>query len=70
MAYFKIAEPDKKVKYIKKVNAEKGIITFQDSTYDAYYKSDCYYADAEMDYLKFHFMEKYPELKYMTKCSY
>lgn len=70
MAYFKIVEPNKPTKYIKTVDALNEKLTFSKNRDGCHYKSDGYYANAELDYLKFHFMEKYPELKYMKKEVY
>lgn len=65
--YFKIEEPGKPSKYIKTVDAEHGKLTFTSDSWGAYSKSSGFYANAEFDFLKFHFMEKYPELQYMKK---
>lgn len=65
MAYFRIDEPNKQRKYIKSVDEANGTLEFQESYYDAYYRSSGIIANSTFQYLKFHFMEKYPELKYM-----
>jgi hypothetical protein len=67
MAYFRIDEPNKPKKYIKTVDEANGTLEFQDSIYGAYNRSDGIIANSVFQYLQFHFMEKYPELKYMTK---
>lgn len=69
MAYFRIDEPNKKRKYIKSVDEANGTLEFQDRCYGAYYRSDGIIANSVFQYLQFHFMEKYPELKYMVKES-
>ena len=69
MAYFKISEPNKPIKYIKDVNHEEETLTFQPNCDGAYYKDRGFYATAEYDFLMYHFKEKYPELEYMT-CTY
>lgn len=66
MAYFKIEEPDKPVKWIKKVNGADGTLEFTDNINDAYYQDSGFFADSEKGFIEFHFMEKYPEIKYMT----
>ena len=65
MAYFKIKEPNKDPKWIKEVDGLNGTITFQNSSSGAMSKDSGFFADSEFQFLKFHFMEKYPELKYM-----
>lgn len=69
MAYFRVDEPNKKTKWIKTVNNEDGTLEFQDSKSGAYNRSDGIIANSELQRLKFHFTEKYPELKYLTKDS-
>ena len=66
MAYFKIEEPDKPVKWIKKVNGADGTLEFTDNINDAYYQDSGFFADSEKGFIEFHFMEKYPEIQYMT----
>lgn len=67
MAYFVIEEPNKKRKYIKSVDGANGTLTFQSDSYGAFHKNSGIIADSTEDYLKFHFMEKYPELKYLKQ---
>ena len=69
MAYFRIDEPNKKRKYIKTVDEANGTLEFQNESYGAYNRSDGIIANSTFQYLQFHFMEKYPELKYMTVTS-
>lgn len=69
MAIFKIDDPNKGRKYIKSVDEANGTLEFQKGASGAYYRSDGIIADSTFQYLQFHFMEKYPELKYMTKES-
>jgi hypothetical protein len=66
MAYFKIEEPNKPVKWIKKVNGENGTLEFTEKKDDAYYQDSGFFADSEKGFLEFHFMDSYPELQYMT----
>lgn len=70
MANFRIKEPNKPTKYIKSVDEANGTLTFQNDSFDAYYRSDGIIADSTFQYLQFHFMEKYPELKYMELVEY
>jgi hypothetical protein len=66
MAYFKIEEPDKPVKWIKSINGVDGTLEFTDKVEEAHYEDDGFFADSEKGFLEFHFMDKYPELQYMT----
>jgi hypothetical protein len=66
MAYFRIDEPNQPTKWIKNIDRVNGILTFQNKTLGAFSESCGFYADSELDYLKFHFKEKYPELEYLT----
>jgi hypothetical protein len=66
MAYFKIEEPNKEVKWVKKVNGADGTLEFTDNINEAYYQDAGFFADSEKGFLEFHFMEAYPELQYMT----
>ena len=66
MAYFKIEEPNKEVKWVKKVNGADGTIEFTNDINEAYYQDAGFFADSEKGFLEFHFMEAYPELQYMT----
>ena len=62
MAYFKISEPNKPIKWIKDVDSANGTLTFQKSRDGAHFEDEGFFAESEMDYIKFHFKEKYPEL--------
>lgn len=73
MAYFKINEPNKEVKYIKDVDRQNEILTFSTSKSKCYQEDEGFYADSAFDFLMFHFKDKYPELQYMeidTKYAY
>lgn len=66
MVYFKIEEPNKEVKYITSVDGANGTLTFQPTKdKNAYMKDEGFFADSKYEFLKFHFKEKYPELKYL-----
>jgi hypothetical protein len=66
MAYFKIEEPDKPVKWIKSIDGANCTLEFTDKVEEARYEDDGFFADSEKGFLEFHFMDKYPELQYMT----
>ena len=67
---YKISEPNKPTKWIKEVNEHDGTLTFQDHRDGAYCRSSGIIGNSTYDYLKFHFTEMYPELKYLEKESY
>ena len=66
MAYFKIQEPNKPVKYIKNIDRANGTLEFSENRDGCFQQESGFYADSEFAYLKFHFTEAYPELQYMT----
>ena len=66
MAYFKIDEPNQPTKWIKEVDNANGKLVFQDTRDNAYYQDSGFFADSELEYLKFHFTKEYPELEFMT----
>ena len=66
MAYFKIEEPGHAVKYIKDIDRANGTLEFSESKAGCFQQDSGFFADSELAYLKFHFTEAYPELKYMT----
>ncbi len=66
MAYFKINEPNKPVKYIKSIDRANGTLEFSESKNGCFQQDSGFFADSELAYLKFHFTEAYPELEYLT----
>lgn len=67
MAYFRIDEPNKSPKWIKSVDNAKTELVFTESRNDdCYYEDSGFFADSEKEFLQFHFMEKYPELQYLS----
>ena len=66
MAYFKIDEPNQPTKWIKEVDNANGKLVFQDTSDNAYYQDSGFFAESELEYLKFHFTKEYPELEFMT----
>jgi hypothetical protein len=66
MAYFKIAEPGKAVKYIKEIDRANGTLEFSETKDGCFQQDSGFFADSEFAYLKFHFTEAYPELEYMS----
>ena len=66
MAFFKINEPNKPIKWIKNVDRVHGTLEFSLCRDDCYQQDSGFFADSELEYLNFHFKKKYPELEYMT----
>lgn len=66
MAYFKIAEPGKAIKYIKEIDRANGTLEFSENRDGCFQQDSGFFADSEFAYLMFHFKEAYPELQYMT----
>lgn len=66
---FKIEEPNKPIKYIKKIDEANGKLTFTPNSSEAYYRSSGIIGNSVFQYIKFHFTEEYPEIKYLTKCG-
>jgi len=66
MAYFKIEEPGKPVKWIKSIDGANCTLEFTDKIEEAHYEDDGFFANSERGFLEFHFMDNYPELQYMT----
>lgn len=65
MAFFKINEPNKRVKWIKSIDRANGKLEFSQNREECFQQDGGFFANSEAAYLKFHFMEEYPELKYM-----
>jgi hypothetical protein len=70
MAYFKIEEPNKPIKYIKNIDRANGTLEFSETTDGCFQQDRGFWADSELAYLKFHFTEAYPELEYITVDGY
>jgi len=65
MAFFKINEPNKPAKWIKSIDRANGKLEFSQNREECFQQDGGFFANSEAAYLKFHFMEEYPELKYM-----
>lgn len=53
MSRFKISQPNKKVKWIKKINEHDGTLTFTFNEQQAYYRSSGIIANSTFQYLKY-----------------
>ena len=51
-------------KYIKSIDRVNKTLEFTTNISEALKKQGGFWIEAEIDYLKFHFKEQYPELKY------
>lgn len=49
--------------FIKKVDYANEELEFTDNPYEAYTERNGYYMNPTKDYIKFHFKEKYPQVK-------
>lgn len=64
MGKFKIMEPNKPTKWVKKIDKVNEVLEFTDNEREAYNRDGDYYSRSELDFIKFHFKDKYPEVKY------
>ena len=64
MAYFRIDEPNKPQKWIKDVDRANGTLEFSEVRNGCYQRDSGFFADSELEYLKFHFTDEYPEMEY------
>jgi len=64
MGRFKIAEPNGKVKWVKKIDKVNQELEFTERESEAYYRDGSFFTKSELDFIKFHFKKKYPEVAY------
>lgn len=64
MSYIVIHKNGQPDKYIKSIDRVNKTLEFTTKTSEALNKSGGFWIEAEIDYLKFHFKEQYPEVKY------
>lgn len=69
MSYIVIHKNGQPDKYIKSIDRVNKTLEFTANTSEALHKPCGFYIEAEIDYLKFHFKEQYPEIQY-AKPSY
>jgi hypothetical protein len=60
MAIFRVGEKDGKELFVKEIDSANHTLSFTENRHEAMKKDDGFYADAERDFLKFHFSEQYP----------
>lgn len=70
MGKFKIEEPNGKVKWVKKIDKVNETLEFTNNSSEAYIRDGDFYSKSELDFLKFHFKEKYPEINYARVSSF
>ena len=51
--------------YIKSIDKVNHKLEFTDDKSQAYQRDSGFYVNAEIDFLKFHFTEEYPEMEYI-----
>ena len=49
--------------YVKTVDTKNNELTFTTNRSEAYTRSGWYYETAEVDFLRFHFKKKYPQME-------
>lgn len=64
MSYIVIHKNGQPDKYIKSIDRVNKTLEFTANSSEALNKSGGFYIEAEIDYLKFHFKEQYPEVQY------
>ena len=64
MSYIVIHKNGQPDKYIKSIDRVNKTLEFTTNTSEALNKMGGFWIEAEIDYLKFHFKEQYPELQY------
>lgn len=69
MSYIVIHKNGQPDKYIKSIDRVNKTLEFTANQSEALTKPCGFYIEAEIDYLKFHFKEQYPEIQY-AKPSY
>lgn len=69
MGKFVIREPNKSPKWIKKIDKVNETLEFTNNEDEAYYRDGDFYTRAELDFIKFHFKRKYPEIEYIMATS-
>lgn len=62
MANIVVTNPDGSKKYVKTINQHDEELEFTKNKSEAYDRSSGFYINSEIDFLKFHFKEKYPEI--------
>lgn len=69
MGRFKIEEPGKRAKFIKNIDKVNETLEFTEKESEAYYRDGDFYTRSELDFIKFHFKDKYPEVEYARVCG-
>lgn len=64
MGRFKIEEPGKRTKWVKNIDKVNETLEFTENEREAYYRDGDFYTKSELDFIKFHFKDKYPEVEY------
>lgn len=65
MGKFKIEYPNGKFKWVKNIDKVNEELEFTNNPNEAYDRDGGYYTTSEIDFVKFHFKDKYPEVKYL-----
>jgi len=63
MGRFKLNTPNGETLWVKKIDKVNETLEFTKDKDEAYYRDGDFYTKSELDFIKFHFKDKYPEVK-------
>jgi hypothetical protein len=63
MGKFKLNTPNGETLWVKKIDKVNETLEFTKNKDEAYYRDGDFYTKSELDFIKFHFKDKYPEVK-------
>ena len=63
MGRFKLNKPNGDVLWVKSIDKVNETLEFTPNKEEAYYRDGDFYTRSELDFIKFHFKDKYPEVK-------
>lgn len=63
MGRFKLNTSNGETLWVKKIDKVNETLEFTKNKDEAYYRDGDFYTKSELDFIKFHFKDKYPEVK-------
>ena len=63
MGKFKLNTPNGETLWVKKIDKVNETLELTKNKDEAYYRDGDFYTRSELDFIKFHFKDKYPEVK-------
>jgi hypothetical protein len=63
MGRFKLNTSNGETLWVKKIDKVNETLEFTKNKDEAYYRDGDFYTNSELDFIKFHFKDKYPEVK-------